>query len=254
MKKDKFMTQLNYSFGEGGLTCGFNDFQLAEYVQQKIRNSGKLPKIKAVKQVGIQKNGTWVLGPKVYIDASGNLLDPSMSRFVWISHLYEGEGIANAHDACDIHLPLSIDPLRSMIEQLKVTMEHNFMPSLLVLGACAMALHYQVILGKFLFCPVPLAFGESGTGKTSSLRCGLAMLAAYPSRFYSKGSLEKYTNLCSTNNFPLGIDDPRSRGIIGDLTISLFNGAKATTIKHGDSKPSCMAVICANFTTAEQEK
>ena len=114
-----------------------------------------------------------------------------------------------------------------------------------------MALHYQVILAKFLFCPVPLAFGEYGTGKTSS---GLAMLAAYPSQFYSKGSLEKYTNLCSTNNFPLGSDDPRSRGIIGDLTISLFNGAKATTIKHGDSKSSCMAVICANFTTAEQEK
>ncbi len=61
-KKDKFMLQLMYSFKEGGLTCSFNDFQLAEYIQQKRRHVGKLELTKAVKQVGLQENGTWVLG------------------------------------------------------------------------------------------------------------------------------------------------------------------------------------------------
>lgn len=37
MKKNRFMQKLNHSYREGGLTCGFNDYQLAEYIQQKRR-------------------------------------------------------------------------------------------------------------------------------------------------------------------------------------------------------------------------
>ena len=43
---------------------------------------------------------------------------------------------------------------------------------------------------NFLFCPVPIAFGESGTGKTTALQCGMAMLAGLTDRFHSKCSLE----------------------------------------------------------------
>ncbi len=254
MKKDKFMQQLNHSFMDGGLTCGFNDFQLAEYVQQKIRSSGRISKTRSVEQVGIQHDGNWVLGPNVYINADGYLVDPNTSQYVWISHLYEGAGIAKATDASVIELPLSTEPLKRMFELLKLTVQHNFMPALLLLGSCAMSLHYKTILAKFLFCPVPIAFGDSGTGKTTALRCGLAMLASFPRRFYSKCSLEKYTDLCSKGTFPIAIDDPRSISVISELTISLYNGAKGSTMKRGDSKPSCMAVISANFTTDQQER
>ena len=147
-----------------------------------------------MKQVGRQEDGTWVLGPNLYFSVDGELLDPTNSRYFWISHLYEGPGIALQSAACHVDLPLSTDPLCNLVEHLRLTMEHNFFPSLLVLGSCVMALHYHSILSKFLFCPVPLAFGESGTGKTSALRCGLAIIAAYPSRFFSKATIEKYTD------------------------------------------------------------
>ena len=254
MKKDKFMQQLNHSFVEGGLTCGFNDYQLAEFVQQKLRSAGKISKTRSVENVGQQKDGNWVLGPDVYISRKGKPVDPKKSQYVWISHLYEGAGIAKSKEACDIELPLTTKPLEQMIELLQVTMQHNFVPSLLVLGSCAMSLHYATILAKFLFCPVPIAFRESGTGKTTALRCGLAMLAGFPDRFYSKCSLERYTELCSKGTFPIGIDDPRSVSVISELTLSLYNGAKGSTMRRGDSQPSCMAVISANFTTAEQER
>lgn len=52
MKKNRFMQKLNHSYREGGLTCGFNDYQLAEYIQQKRR---KLPKV--VVKVGPLKMG-----------------------------------------------------------------------------------------------------------------------------------------------------------------------------------------------------
>ena len=93
-------------------------------------------------------------------------LDPSESEYLWVSHLCQGPGIALQSDACDVTLPLSIDPLCDLTEHMKVTMGHKFYPALLVLGSGAMALHYQTVLNKFLFCPVLLAFGNAGTGKT----------------------------------------------------------------------------------------
>ena len=55
------MSQLNHSFHQGGLTCGFNDFQLAEFIQQKRRGVGKLPKGYAVKKLDdkMMEHGYW---------------------------------------------------------------------------------------------------------------------------------------------------------------------------------------------------
>ena len=129
------------------------------------------------------------------------------------------------------------------------------MPSMMLAGACCMALHYKQIVRKFLFCPVPIAFGKTpGTGKTTALCCGLSPLGVYPSRFVSKATYEKYSDLCCSSYLPLGIDDPKSKSAISDLVISLFNGAKGATLKRGEQEPTAMAVISANFTTIEQEK
>ena len=254
MKKDRFMQLLNHSYGEGGLTCGFNDYQLSEFIQQKRRKAGKLPKGKAVVKVGPQDDGSWVLGPNIYISSAGEEISPDDSNFFWVGHMYNGPGIAPQNTACSIQYPLMLEPLCNLIEYLMNTMGHNFFPTLMVMGSCAMALHYKTILSKFLFCPVPLAFGNSGAGKTTALRCGLAITGCHPERFYSKATVEKYIELSADSYMPFAIDDPKSKAAINDLTISLFNGAKGATIKRGERIPSCMPVISANFTTSEQMK
>ena len=147
---------------------------------------------------------------------------------------FDGPGIASEREACPIKQPLTAESLHALVQHLAATMEHNFMPSLMVLGSCAMALHYHTVLGKFLFCPIPLAFGESGTWKTAALRCELAITGVYPSRFYSRASLEKYSELCSASYLPQGIEDPKLKPAISDLTIAVLNGAKGTTIKRGE--------------------
>ena len=82
MRKEKFLQQINFSFG-GGLTCSMNDLQLSEYIQRRIRNAGKLPLKYAVSNIGVQGDGTWVLGPNVVLNAVG---EPTDSRFVvWAS-------------------------------------------------------------------------------------------------------------------------------------------------------------------------
>jgi hypothetical protein len=255
MRKDRFMQQINFSYYEGGLTCSFNDYQLAEFVQHKRRDSNELATKTAVEHVGPQLDGSWVLGPELFINSEGILQTPSESKYAWIGDLYEGPGIAHHKTACKIDLPLSTNPLQDLYMWAKNNMLHNFIPTMLVAGSCCMALHYKTIIDTFLFCPIPIVYGKaSGTGKTTGLIIGLSPTGSYPSRFVSKASYAKYAEMCSSSYLPLGVDDPKSKNVISDLVISLFNGAKAATIKHGESVPKSMAVISANFTTVEQEK
>lgn len=191
-------------------------------------------------------------GCLVHINTDGELIDADHSKYTWIGHLYHGPGIAPEGTACCVALPLSTEPLMLMLQWLQQNMQHNFIPSLLVVGSFAMALHYKTIVSQFLYCPVPLAFGRSsGTGKTTALQCGLAMLGAHPSRFYSRATYEKYADLCASSYLPLAVDDPKSKTAISDLTVSLFNGAQEGTIVHGAKQPLSMAVISTNFTTTE---
>lgn len=165
---------------------------------------GKLPTKKDFESVGQPEDGIWVLGPDLSMDS---LVDPNQSQNIWVGHLYDGPKIAQNYTACPVELPLSTDSLK---EHLRAMLKHNLFPALMVTGACAMAMHYQTILQKFLFCPVPIAFWNSVTGKTTALRCGLAMCGVYLSLLYSKASLEMYNSLCSDSHLPLGIDDTRS--------------------------------------------
>ena len=232
MRKDKLMSQINYSHSHGGLTCSFNDYQLAEYTQNRRRAAGRLPVKHSVERVGPQSDGSWVLGPSLFFNREGELLQPEESTYAWLGNIYDGPGIAHHSTACKIQMPLSIDPLRSLYMWARENMCHNFMPCMLLAGTCCMALHYKKILSKFLFCPVPIAYGKTpGTGKTTALCIGLSPLGVYPSRFVSKATYEKYSDLCCSSYLPLGIDDPKSKSAISDLVISLFNGAKGATIK-----------------------
>ena len=248
------MKMLNDSFPTGGLTCSMQDHQLSEYLQIKKRNAARLPEKLAVRTVGQQDRHIWVFGPNCHISSNGILVNPDESPYVWISHLYSGPGVAPHHSACNIELPLDASALPSLIRSLKGVMQHNFIPSLLALGACAMALHYNTVMKNYMNCPIPIICGSPGTGKTTALRCGLSLLGAYPQRFWSHATKEKYVSLCSSSSLPLGIDDPRSQAIISDLVMSLYSEAQEGTMSRGDQKANSLAIICSNFFVKPEEK
>ncbi len=165
-----------------------------------------------------------------------------------------GAGIAADSDACAIPLPLSTDPLKRLICWLKGAMQHNFFPSLITIASTVLVLQYQLFLENLRFCPVPLAFGDSGTGKTTALLSGLSLVGAHDTRFFSKVTHSKIIDLCCTTSIPLGVDDPQSKGDFSRVLIDLYNGAKSGTITHGSRKPSCTCVISANFTSDDQQR
>ena len=93
-----------------------------------------------------------------------------------------------------VHLSMPYTPFSHM---------HNFFPGMLTFGACTMALHYEVILAKYMNCPVPVAFGDSGIGKITALWCGLAIVGS--NRFFCRGIKEKFLDLCCDSTILIGI-------------------------------------------------
>lgn len=254
MQRSDFMRMINESFPTGGLTCSFQDHQLSEFIQIKRRTVTHMPEKRVVSVVGPQDDDLWVLGPDVHIDSQGQSINPEESSYIWISDMYSGPGVAPKSSACTIQLPLTTGSLVLLMDLLRETMKHNFLPAVLTIGATCIALHYKTVMEKFEFCPVPLVFGSPGTGKTTAAKCGLAMIGVLPQRFWSHGTKEMYSQLCSDGFLPLLIDDPRSQNAISGLVMSLYNGAHEGTISRGGNKPSCMAIITANFTVIESEK
>ena len=248
------MKCLNSSYKLACLQCSFSDKELGEYLQFKKRNSSNVDKKYAIKKMGQQADGTWVLASNVHLSSLGAQISMEDSKYIWIGHVFSGQGVACDGDQCTIELPLTTDPLCTLMESLRVYCKHNFMPCVLTMASAIFTLHYEAMLKKLKSCPVPLAFGESGTGKTTSLLSGLALFGAQNTHFYSKITKEKVLALCSTSGIPLGIDDPQSKGDISRLIIDLFNGARSATMTRGDRKPISTCIIASNFTTIEQQR
>lgn len=247
------MKCLNGSYKLACLQCSFTDKELGEFIQFK-KQHGELQKKKAVELIGLQPDGSWVLASDVCLSSEGKIINISESQYVWISDLFSGPGIPSSSEGCTIELPLNSDPLRYLMNSLLIHMDHNFMPSVLTISSVILALHYQTMIKRLKFCPIPLAFGESGTGKTTALLSGLSLLGIQDTRFFSKVTKEKILQLLCSSGIPLGVDDPQSKGEISRLIIDLFNGAKSGTLTHGERKPQSTCVIAANFTTLDQQR
>ena len=233
--------------------CSLNDSQVSDFVQAKKRLHGPMSSKLAVAKVGKQQSGVWVLNSNVTVNQDGIPIGMDENQYIWLGAMYQGPGIAREKDAIPVELPLNANTLSPLLLKLRDILKHNFFPGVLVVSACGVALHYETVLSKFLSCPVPIAFGPSGTGKTTALRSGLALVGS-SNRLFSRGTKEKYLELCSESSFPIGIDDPSFQKDVDALCVDLFNGVKSGSITHGERLPITTAVLAANFTNSPKER
>ena len=232
---------------EGGMTCSFVDKDVTQFWQFKsVSQEDFISPQKALSTVGLQAdNKMWVLSKDLFINGeTGASIDASKSQYAWIGYLRQGHGI---NEAIVIKAKLTTDGLHPLMESLHTVMQHNFAPSLMVLGSVGMSMHYKKLIERNGECPAPFICGDVGTGKSLALRAGLSLFGSHRTRFYSRGTREKYLLNLSRSTFPIGIDDPQKPDAIGELMVDLFNGAKSTTITHGDIQPITSGIVTANF-------
>lgn len=117
-----------------------------------------------------------------------------------------------------------------------------------------LVLHYESFTERMGNCPLPIAHGPSGTGKTTALHCGLSLLGVDDLRFYRNLTPSKALQLCATTNMPLGIDDPDTKSNYCKLVMDLFHGAKKATISAGETKPISGMVVTTNFAPIEDQR
>ena len=254
-----FMKAVNRSSGVGGLTCSLTNREVTMFFQYKKRKTRLVLSKRAVLYVGRHEEGeeipVWVLGWKLHVDGNGRLTDDASSTYTWIGHLVEALKIAPNSKQLEIHLPLGeCNHLYSMLGCLEETLQHNFHSGVLALGAAGMALQYDAIMKEMHYCPMPFLTGPSGTGKTTALKSALSLFGGHNTRFFSSGSKESYALHCCQAGVPIACDDPLSESDTGQIAIDLYNGAKITTIKRGDSRPLTTAMFSANFNLSSQAR
>lgn len=82
------MTQLNNSFGSGGMTLALNEQQFSLFIQfLKNECLGSLPMFKGATIIGLQKEGTWVLGKDIEINKNGELVRGEQRKYVWVTDI-----------------------------------------------------------------------------------------------------------------------------------------------------------------------
>lgn len=146
--------------------------------------------------------------------------------------MYNGLGSANAEESCSVELPLTIDQLCELMCQLSDTHSSTtfFRVFLYTMAVSFIVLHYRMMQERLSFYPIPIAFGSSGTAKSTALKVALGILGIISNRFYCSITKEKIIDLCCSSGVHLGVDDPQSKGDISNLMIPLYNGAGVGTV------------------------
>lgn len=250
------MSQINYSFGSGGMTCGLDNVQLIEYFQHLQRTTQPLPIKKAVLCTGMQPNGSCILNEKIFISPDGALIDPEESSYVWLNKdfVYDSDKIKSTDISPTIPVPLSIDPLAELITTLEVLCKHNFLPTLTVIAGAIMTFHYATIKDIFGGCPITVAMGDSETGKSTALKAALSLFGCNQISCYVKGTNALFMERASRSSLPFAIEEamPSKKGKMNkldltELVIDLYDGAISANMKTGTLKPKSAPVIATNF-------
>ena len=155
------------------------------------------------------KASRWYMGSKWRSMCLGMIIELSETAYVWISDVFSGPEIPRASLACRLEPSLSTISLHPLLEALKLHLVHNYYSALLFIGLTILTLHYQEFIECLRYCPIPLACGDSGTGKTTILHCH--WWEHGKQGFSAKPQGRRFSTCCECAGIPLGLDDPTPR-------------------------------------------
>lgn len=197
------------------------------------------------------------------INCDGVPYAPEEAPFVWIppditSDSNKLKSKILAIDLCpQVKLPLEDTSLVSLIDLLEKCQKHNFIATLLALGAGIQTFHYESIIKLFGGCPITVLTGPPETGKTKTILAVHALFGSSESSYYVKGTNTFFLDRSAESTLPYGIDDPQMQATSGrsksnfidlqELIVDLYNGAKTANAVKGSRKPRSAPIVATNF-------
>ena len=259
------MTQINNTYGSGGMSIAFNDQQFSSFIQFS-KGQNKIDVVTAATFSGEQVcKKVWVMGSKLQLDSNGEEIPENEYQYMWY----------NMHTSTSIlpiiKLPLSSTPvLHSLLSHLKVVMKHNFYSAILVLSGAVLQLHYSTLqtLGG---CPIVVAVGESETGKSTTLLAALALLGnafiilfilvvvmyihvgVSTSSYYERGTNAHFLTRSIESTLPFCVDDPQKSDSLSSLIVDLYSGTKIASMRK-EITPKCAFMIATNYSISTEEQ
>ena len=117
--RSRFLSQLNNSFGSGGMSLAFNDAQFSSFIQYlKQESMGSLTIRKAVGIIGRQSDNVWVLGPDIQIDVDGNVIPPNERSHLWMDAIIH-DGLCSVAPE-EVLLAPDTSFLHTLVEDIRV--------------------------------------------------------------------------------------------------------------------------------------
>lgn len=126
---------------------------------------------------GFQRDGICALNENTFISPHGELLDPESRDFVWLNRdiVHDNSKIRASDITPQIVHPLSAEPLHNLYAICEKISKHNLIPTLLMIAGTIQCFHFKTVVDCYGCCPIPVAIGESETGKSTALQAGLSL-------------------------------------------------------------------------------
>lgn len=261
-KKVDFITQINSTFGSGGLVCSFSDKELTQYISWKKcsfhkSHPNREPKV-GVLFLGKQRCGKiWVFSKDIAFSIDG--LNTSSHNYVWLKNSISLGGnskeLSLEEISCDIKVSASDQIFPELLETLETCLAHNYLSCILIMGAGVMSFHYQEVLKLFRFCPQVMATGPVSTGKSVSIQAALCLFGADNTKnHYLKCSKAFCLQRAAISSLPFGIDDPSFPVDLNEVVVSFYNGTISANVMCGSLLPLTCPIYSSNFTFGKNER
>ena len=177
--------------------------------------------------------------------------------------VFETDKIRSVDITPTIKVPLNEKVLSHLVTTVEIISQHNFIPSLIVIGGIILAFHYETVVELYGGCPITVAVGEPETGKSTAIRAGLALGGIDEKGRYVKGTNAALMQRASRSSLPFCIEEAgskiKSRSNsnfldLPELIVDLYNGARSANLKTGSLKPKSIPVTASNFNVEEVER
>ena len=169
----------------------------------------------------------------------------------------ESDKVVSNDIVSNVSVTLSTEPALEFYVSLKRCLSHNFLPALLVVAGAITSFHDRAVIAMYQGCAVTVASGDSGTGKTTSIKAALSLFGIHT--LFSKGTIAGLLERSARSTIPFGVDDPNETSStnkldIGELCVDLYNGQKTINCRSGCCKPLSTAIVATNFGSKTQAR